>query len=243
MSAHTFTDEQLMAFADGEADFQTGSEINEALRSDPRLAAKIAMFTASGNLARQSQPLEPVPAALEDKIRALAAKSAAGGADALPLRQAANSNFASWRLPLAASVALAIGLACGYLANSGRSSATDGLQIANFLDPAAEAALNTVPAGSRQQLGDDLFTAIASFKNASGQLCREFERDFKSGAFVVGVACLENDRWSAQAVIASARSDGGYAPASSMDAIEAYLSAIGAGPVLPPAEEAAALSN
>jgi hypothetical protein len=248
MTTRAFTDEQLMAFADGEADAQTSLDIKEALRSDPNLAKRIAVFTATGDLARRSFALKPVPTDLEARIRDMAARSAASGEPVstpraqIP-REAANSNRASWHLPLAASILLAIGLAGGYLAGNLRPEASAGLEIAGLVDPAMENALQTVPAGSKQKIGDDLFIAIASFKNEGGQLCREFERDFKSGAFIVGVACLEDGRWSTQAVIAAARSDTGYAPASSMDAIEAYISAIGAGPVLGSDEEAAELSK
>jgi hypothetical protein len=248
MTKTNFTDEQLMAFADGEADAQTALAIQTALQSDGSLAQRVAMFTSSRNIARQAMPLLPVPSELEARIRALAAKSApveenaAKPAPVAPNRMvAANSNSRFWQVPLAASIALAIGLSSSYFMSGNQPSGTADLNIANLVDDGLKNALTTLPSGQERAVGDNNFKAIASFKDSSGNLCREFEKDFKTGASVVGIACHKDARWNMVTVVAANKAEDGYAPASSLDAIEAIVQSTGAGPTLSAEEELAAL--
>ena len=56
------------------------------------------------------------------------------------------------------------------------------------------------------------------------------------------VTCREGSAWETRLAIAAEAGDAtGYAPASSLDTLEGYLMAIGAGPALTPEEEAALL--
>ena len=46
---------------------------------------------------------------------------------------------------------------------------------------------------------------------------------------MVSVACRSEEQWQVRFTVAAAGADDGYAPASSLEALDAYLSAIGAG--------------
>ncbi|MGL4489430.1 MAG: anti-sigma factor family protein [Rhizobiaceae bacterium] len=254
MTQTMFTDEQLMAYADGEADAQTCLDIEAALRTDPTLAQRIALFSTTRNIAQQAMPLQKVPSELEARIRAMATAKAKSEVKAEPEKTAeparptrlrpvaANSNRRFWDVPIAASIALAIGLSSSYFMTGGQSSAPASLNVAGLVDEAFVNALSTVPSGKEQLVGENNFKAIASFNDKGGNLCREFEKDFKSGASIVGIACREeNKEWDVRAVFAANKAEDGYAPASSLDAIDAYLQSTEAGPVLSAEEEEAAL--
>lgn len=247
MTGNTYTDEQVMAFADGEADGVTAGAIAAAAKADPQLAQRIDRFRESRRLAKMAMPLEPVPMDLEAKIRAMALKSQADtgptGNTALPMRPVvANDNAPRWRLPLAASILFALGLGGGYLMRGELATDPASVNIAGLLDSELKSALETVPSGAETSVSGGKFRAIASFRDSKSNLCREFEKDRGTDLSFVGVACHTNGAWSVNTVIASAPAGDGYAPASSLDAIDAFMASIGASEPLPPDEEKAALS-
>ena len=85
---------------------------------------------------------------------------------------------------------------------------------------------------------------IASFRDVDDQLCREFEIDRPDRTTFVSVACRAGGTWSVQFTVAAAsQNDSGYAPASSLEALDAYLQAVGAGEPLSEAAEKAALDG
>jgi hypothetical protein len=57
----------------------------------------------------------------------------------------------------------------------------------------------------------------------------------------VAIACKKDETWKIQFAVISSPMETGYAPASSLEAVEAYMLAIGAGPALTIAEEDTAL--
>jgi hypothetical protein len=89
-----------------------------------------------------------------------------------------------------------------------------------------------VPAGGETAVGDDRFRAIATFRVDGGGLCREFEVDHADASSVVAVACRVDDEWRVTFTVASAATTEGYAPVSSLEALEGYLAAVGAAPPL-----------
>ncbi len=243
------TDEMLMAYADGELSAAEASEVERALAQDEALAAKVALFADSRMAVRRAYAAPPaVPADLEVRVRAMAATDAA-------LRQVrtTTSNVIDlaarrrvvplWQLPAAAAVALAIGLGSAWFAGQGGNGGAGGLQVAGLSDPAIVDALGTVPSGERMALGGGAdFAAIATFRDGEGTLCREFEHDRAGGATVVAVACRAAAAWDVRFAIAATAADtAGYAPASSLETLDAYLSATGAGAPLSATDEAAAL--
>jgi hypothetical protein len=242
------TDEMLMAYADGELSAKEAGEVERALAADETLAEKVALFADSRQAVRGAYATLPaVSAELEARVRALAAANRAE-----PQAEAAGSNVVSladrrrkvpfWQLPLAASIALAIGAGSMWLLKSGDINSIE-LQIASLGDPEISSALSTVASGDRADLaGGAEFAAIESFRDGDGSLCREFEHSGKDGATVVAVACRADEGWDIRfAVAAMASETESYAPASSLEALDAYLSATNAGAPLSDQDEAAAL--
>jgi anti-sigma factor RsiW len=244
----TMDDERLMAYADGALSLAEAAEVEQAIAGDAGIAAKVAMFKASRVMARQAfGAAPPVPDALAARVAAMAAADAARRAAPAPRGDvidlaARRRQVPVWQLPIAASIALAVGLFGGWIAKPG-ADATGGLAVAGLQDPALVTALDTVASGARTDLGGGAaFAAIATFRDGDGQLCREFEHDRTGGATVVAVACRAEADWSVRfAVVAAATDAGGYAPASSLETLDAWLSATGAGAPLSDAEEKTAL--
>lgn len=59
----------------------------------------------------------------------------------------------------------------------------------------------------------------------------------------MAISCMAGDEWETRITIAPPPGSDGHAPASSMETLEAYLSAINAGPALSREEEAQALAD
>jgi hypothetical protein len=163
-------DETLMAFADGELDPERTREVEAALAGNAAAQAKVARFRATRELLEAAYPAEPVPAALERRVRT-AARAARPRPAAL---------YRRWALPLAAAMALTVGLAAGRLA------APDGA------DPLA-AVLERTPAGTSAVLADGRsVTPVATFRDRSGRWCRAFDATGE-GDGTTGAACRETD--------------------------------------------------
>jgi hypothetical protein len=243
----TLDDETLMAFADGQLAPDEAAKVTKAVTSDPTVAARVALFAQSRLAVRDALGAPPpVSDALTARIRAMAE------ADALRrVGDTGSTNVVSlasrrrmvpvWQLPIAASIALGVGFLSGWTGSTG-DQPTGGLSIASLDNPALILALDTEKAGARTQIGEGAEVAmIASFLDQDGSLCREFEQD-TAGRTMVAVACHRDEAWSVEFAVATAAPDAdGYAPASSLDALDAWLNASEAGPPLSDAEEAAAL--
>ncbi|MGX9120115.1 anti-sigma factor family protein [Mesorhizobium sp. BHbsci] len=254
MTEETFSDEILMRFADGELDPETVARIEQAMEIDDRLVTRVAMFIETRAQAQAAlKPLldEPVPeklvAAVEQMIEARRAVEKA--ASALPFgggRIAAPPSRSHWRLPIAASLAAAVvGALTGYWAAGTNERRQGGLWVAGVIRPALAQALETVESGKEIRLAgiSDRFRAIATFRNNSQDLCREFEVDSQDRSTVVSVACRSGDEWRVSFAVVAPGDAGGYAPASSTEALDAYLSAIEAGAPMSAEEEVQALTE
>ena len=256
MAEQSFPDEVLMAYADGELDAQTAQLLERALADDRALARRLAVFTRTGDALAQAaaaRPLEPVPDALMARVRATLAEHAASEVaenvtafrPREPQARAAPSRGAAW-LPtaIAASLALAVGLGAGFGAGRmvpGENTAAP-LPLAFLGTPELEMALSELPTGETQEFPDGRVSVIASFTNADSELCREFEVDDSGGGTVVSVVCHDGAQWQTRLAIVTAPDDGQtYAPASSLDTLEAYLIATGVQAALSIEEEQRAL--
>lgn len=253
MKNQPYTDEVLMAYADGELDVATARGVEAAMAEDERLAERVALFADTRRSTKDAlAPMlkEPVPARLEASVRDMLARSAAGTADAdsnvVAFRPSAKPSFAERllnELPLAASIAIIAGAIGYYLGQPGGAPSTN-LTVASVDQPAIVQALGTVRSGETANLdGNGRFRAIASYRDNAGSLCREFEFDKNREAAVVAVACNANGSWDVRFAVATSQSAEGYAPASSLEALDAFLQATGAGQPLPPDEEDAALKG
>lgn len=256
MTDLTFSDSELMAYADGELPEARAAQIDLALAQDTTLADRFALFVdtrASVSKAFTAMLDEPVPDALMQSIRKIARESDTVRAEQ---EKAENTVVAfrrkstppafnrrpAWQMAIAASLLLAVGLGAGlYLGDTG---ATGSLQIAGLNDPNITEALSTLPAGERQVLasGSEI-SIIATFLDDTGAICREFEYDRSDRSTLVSVACFKT-HWDVRFVVAAAPSgDTGFAPASSLATLDAYLEAIGAQAPLALAEEAETLAR
>lgn len=253
MQQSDFTDEELMAYADGELPEDRASAMDLALADSVELADRLALFIETRSVAKEAwEPAlhAPVPDHLVQRVRELAAadqKAQTVSDDTVVAFQPKPSAPAAtplWKLPLAASLALAVGLGAGLMLSPNSSDGLGSIEIAALTDARIIAALNTVPSGEDTLLTDGARIApIATFFDGAQTLCREFEFDRTDGMTIVSVACQRGGQWDVQmAVAAAAATDTGYAPASSLDTLDAYLSANNAGPPLDPSDEAAALA-
>lgn len=149
-----------------------------------------------------------------------------------------------WQVPLAASIFLALGVTGALVLRPAEPEGTAG-QLASLDAAPVLAALEDLPSGEARELAEaGRIQMIASFTDADGNLCREYEYIPPVGRTVVSVSCHDGSEWGLRlAVIAAPVGAEGYAPASSLDTLDAYLGAIGAGPALDEGEEAAALQR
>ncbi len=254
MTDRTFPDEMLMRFADGELDADEMAVIEKAMETDDDLVARVAMFIETKAEAQAAlRPLleEPVPEALKAAVegmvaakRAEAAKVETAPATVVPFeaRKQARPATRRWTLPLAASIAAAAGGLAGYFAGSGAGPVDGAVSVAGRVGAELGEALASVPASQEIALADGTrFRAIASFRNDLAELCREFELDGADRSTSVSVACHSGGAWAVSFMVAAAGGTDRYAPASSTEALDAYLSAIEASEPLSPEDEAAAL--
>jgi len=263
MSKPRFDDDILMAFADGELDEATRRAVEEAMDMDDALVERVGLFIRTAALSKQAlEPLvsAPVPDALLANVKAMVADHAGAADDrrpdahddnvvafAAPSPARARTGLSRWAMPLAASLALVIGGLAGYAIGTapGEGGAV-GLRVAALDQPGLLPALRTVPSGSEITLdgSGDRLRMIASYIDSDNGLCREFEVDQADRSTFVSVACRSGTEWDVQFTVAAAsQSASGYAPASSLEALDAYLMAVGAGEPLSEDAERAALAD
>lgn len=229
-------DETLMALADDEITGDAAARLHARIADDPDLAARYALFTQTGELvhvAAREDPDAVISADFEARIRDMGA-AASRKADNVVLMQRARR----WGpVALAASLALAVGLSAGAFFNSGTTK-TGPLVLSTEL----QALLGILPAGAQAELPDgrDL-RIVASFTDGTGAFCREYETTAEGATRYISVACRDGSDWSLRFAMATASNTNGYAPASSLEALDAFYAATDASPPLPEEEERAFL--
>ncbi len=246
-----FSDEILMRFADGELDAEMTAKVGQALESDDALVARLAVFIETRVQAHATlTPLldEPVPFTLAASVQRMIEAKRAGerpeASSVIPFgsRTANRSWRQHWVLPIAASLAVAVGGLAGYLA-ADRTGREGGLLVAGINSPALRQALASVVSGAQVNLAgsEERFRVIGTFRNDAQDLCREFEVDSPDSSTVISVACHLNGDWQVNFAVVAPGDSSGYAPASSTEALDAYLAAIDAGAPMPAEEELRAL--
>lgn len=253
MTASKYSDETLMAFVDGELEPGIRDAIETQMQQDEQLAARIAQLAESRARAREAlAPLltEPLPDALKARVEALLdgeeGTSLEDRSEVVAFKRPppAPRRMSTWRaLPIAASLVLVAG-AAGLVIGMSQTRTPSGLNVASLDRGALTTALNSVAAGAESDFGQsERFRAIASFMNANGALCREFEVDHADRTTVVAVACRAAEAWEVQFAVLAGQTNEGYAPASSLEALNAYLTVVGAGEPMSPEAEAEALRS
>jgi hypothetical protein len=221
----TFSDEILMAYAEGELDEPQRAEVERALRADPALAAIVERHRALrkemiGAFEGAAAGAEPAQAgAGAGKVLSL---DAARHARPRPAPAAATTPAAqpiAWPRWTALTATLVLGVLAGSLwfggadGNSGFISADVGgrLLARGQLDGALSRQLASDPApNSPVRIG-------ASFGTRDGGYCRSF----RMGASA-GLACRSGDSWRIP-VLSEAQRARGAMPEAVLDAIDARI--------------------
>jgi hypothetical protein len=203
-----FSDETLMAYADGELDAETRAAVDAAMANDPDLADAIAL-TIENRHALQAKLHGAFDGALTEEVPArlvsaaqkviVPAPAPAPVADLATAREAARaSTTARWSLPQWGAIAasLVVGVLVGRVAfdrgkepfvlDQGRMTAQAALDSA--LSSQAGGAVNRE---TGIQIG-------VSYLAKSGEYCRTFiVRDTQA---LGGLACRRNQRWAIDAL-------------------------------------------
>lgn len=249
-----YDDEALMAFADGELPADEMARLRLAVQADPALAARVDLFTQTRAQVRgalRGTGDEQVPDALRRAVERMVDEADAAAKLQAPTMGAPSPTAANdagkpkrWAMPLAASLAAVLAGAGGYLAGTGLRAPSPGLAVAGLDEADLPMHLASTPSGDATALGPNgpVFRAIGTFEDGRGMLCREFELAGQSGR-TIAVACRDDGTWTVGFALAEPAATDGYAPASSLETLDAYLESIGAAPPLAPEEERAALSR
>lgn len=193
MKPATFSDETLMAYADGELPAAEAAAVRAAAIADPAVAARIELFASSRRLLRESHDpllLTAVPASLRETVSALGR------------RPRATRRRQIFSRALAASLLLAVAGATGW-SFIGRGGSDLGAGMAQ-LPAAIVASLERLPSGGAAEIAVGArqmnMLVLASYDHGGGW-CREFELDAGTADEAVqrGLACRDGDRWRLRA--------------------------------------------
>lgn len=257
MSKTDFSNEILMAFADGELAAEQARTVGEIAARDPSIADRIALFRASRTVLSRaySQVLEaPIPLEIYETALGLGPDGPVREQEAALQRARSDAAFlaflgrlGAWKTVAALAFAALIGLLAGQRMADRAPGAGGGLaaELAAMPPPLARE-LERRPSGEPASIalagGAADFLAVASYSSRGG-LCREFEAAPSSGNALRGVACRYGGRWSLNALAdasGNAPAAGDYRPASGGDDLAAWL---GLGPALSPQDESRLLSG
>ena len=209
----TFTDEQLSAFIDGEADPDLAAAVEAGLETDPELVARLESFATSATLLRAAidRQLGSVPPRLSALTGGTVAALPAG-------HRRRPATFALSRGLMAASLVLAVvaGLGIDRLVTrtprAGDATLTaEGPTAGRELSRVLSQSFSGEPVSLRR----GRVTLALSFRARSGHFCRSFY--LAEGAVgATGVACRGADDWrlAGWATGAPARPQSGYAAAA-----------------------------
>ena len=226
-------DETLMALADGEITGDEAARLNDLISEDQDLAARYALFSQSAHWVKEASLANPDAAVspdLEARIREMAASAPPQADNVVPLRPLKRQ----WGpMAIAASLALAVGLSAGLFLSSGAPTSQGPALTAEMRDR-----LDTLPSGAQAEFaGGGRLTIVASFTDGAGAFCREYDTQGAGAAGYVSVACREGDAWDLRFAIATSGGTGGYTPAASLEALDAFYAATGASQPLAAEEE------
>ncbi len=246
-------DETLMAYVDGELDAATASEVEAALADDPTASETVALFRESARLARDAYA-DPLNADIPARLLA-----PFGGAPAEPAPAADVVDFAARRaarpagpvrrfaVPLAASIALAVGIAGGWTLSTQTVTPEDtGMLLGSIgTESALHAALERTPSGQAVAWDGGSITPLLTFRDNDSRFCREYQATGSgSDQGSIGIACRGDARWQARfAIAARTAGNGAFQPASGgVESLESFVGGLMADLPLDAEAEAAALA-
>jgi hypothetical protein len=215
-----YDDETLMAFADGELEEPTRSEIAAAVARDPELARRVARHRAMRDQvagAYASVLGKPVPERLLQAAQRDAGtqgEPAARRGTVVPFpARTSRAPAMRWRLrewgAMAASLAVGAVISWKLMvpADSVPITARNGGLVATG---ALASALDTQLASTKR--GDEPVLIGLSFRAQDGRYCRSFEL---SAAATAGLACRDGSDWQIPMTAASPAGGGGVRQAAS----------------------------
>jgi len=223
-----FSDEMLMAYADGELDLVARAEIEATMAVDPevrRAVERHRALAAKVRSAYQGVLDEPVPAKLASLAAAPVAAPVVELSAERAARRAPRAAPLRWGVPqwaaMAASVAL--GVMVGVFAMRGPGAPFEETAAGLVARGELDAALTQQLAGS---VGTGATQVGITFRDRSGAYCRTFH--LQQEAPLAGLACRGGDEWRVQVVAAAPAEEGVLRPAAAMPAavLQAVDSAI-----------------
>lgn len=238
------TEEQLMAWVDGELLPPEADRVAAAVAADATLAARAARLQGLNRQLRQAfaaELAEPVPDTLAAIARGEHLGAAPGGAEVIALApRRRRLGWAQWG-GIAASIALAVAVLPRLTPGSDGPAASVQAQADGRLF-ARGALSNALDHGLASEARPDGTRLLLSFRDRSGQFCRSFAAPVGRG-----LACREGDGWQVVVLTAPAagpasapadrlRLASGDVPAAVLDAVEQRI----AGLALDAAQERAA---
>jgi hypothetical protein len=209
----TFSDDILMAYADGELDLRTRAQVEDAMAADPEIARRVAAHQALRNTLRSGFDKvldEPVPDHLIAAARATS-RARSENRVVVPLRprRARTLALPSWAWPRWGAIAASfvLGALVWHFGTDWYSSRPlierDGqLLAAGALDKALSNQLASAqPAQAPVQIG-------VSFRSKGGNYCRTFQ--VREHTNLAGLACRDQDKWRLEALAQGEASPGAH---------------------------------
>jgi hypothetical protein len=245
-------DETLMAYADGELGGEEARAVEQAVANDEALAARVAMFKETRELARlayEPDLNETLPEALLAGVNVQVAGARSGRGKVLELRKRPNppeQPLLRRNMAMAASFAALAGVVVGYLVALGTASIEpQDLSLGSSVPLPLAEILSSALSGEERFVADmsGRVRLIATFRDPDGTLCREFGYTRADAAPLIAVSCRETGKWRLTFAVSASREDGAYVTASSEATVDAYLESIHAGPPLAESEERSVLSD
>lgn len=236
------SDAQLMAFADGELSQDDAAWVARRVDADADTARRLAVFTETRRrLTDAAREQGDIPDALMNRITGTIAahEAAQTAANVVTLPQWRRS-APIWAVPLAASVALAVGLGIGL------TTAPDTPQtpFEAFTSAAAQASLDAAATGETVQIASGELRILATFRTGANGLCREATLLAGSSDAAHAVLCRAADgTWVPELALRQPADPTGFATASGASVLDAFLTDIDAGAPLDPDAEARALAE
>lgn len=239
----SYSEETLMAYADGELDPAARAALEAAMAADPGLAQRVARHQAlRARLSAALDPVldEPLPERLLESVRGAPAQRPA--AKVIPLKRPAAPRW-SWPQLGALAASLVLGALLGPLllhppTGGGAVITRSGQMLAG----AALARALTEQLASNQPPGAPVEIGV-SFRARDGGYCRSFV--LREQSALAGIACRERDAWRLEVLAqapTSASAAGGYRPAGTAlpPSVARTLDELRAGEALDASAEAAA---
>jgi len=211
-----FSDETLMAYADGELDLVARAEIEAAMAEDPAIARAVERHRAFAARVRSAYGgvlEEPVPERFADLVKGPVAAPVVDLAAKRAERAESRATIGRWRLPqwTALAASLAVGLFVGMLVMRGPSAPYEesaaGLVARGELDDALTQQLAGSVGTGRVRVG-------ISFRDRGGAYCRTFHLERE--APLAGLACRSGEEWKLQLLAAASVHEGELRPAAAM---------------------------